>query len=305
MVNLTIDGMGFQAKEGSTLLEVARENGIEIPTLCYNEALGPEGRCRLCMVEIKRGSRTRLVTSCLYPVEEGLQVQTHSEKVLLTRKMVVELLLARCPDAEEIQKLAAKMGVEEARFKPDEGNWEMHTLRALREGLRRSRGGQRHRARQSRVGEKEWGLLTGTHRGLHRLRRVPFYLPYRRHPDDRKRRPAQHLGPGLQNGGLHGVRQLFRSRVPAGVDGQDNRRFPRFPQDLPELPEIESHIAKSRVTLRGPRPPFSFQPQGQSTRLTELPRRILYGGQGPYSIRLARRGGVMAVVRKTIITTAA
>ena len=110
MVNLTIDGMDFQAKEGSTLLEVARENGIEIPTLCYNEALGPEGRCRLCMVEIKRGSRTRLVTSCLYPVEEGLQVQTQTEKVLLTRKMVVELLLARCPDCGKDSAAGRKDG---------------------------------------------------------------------------------------------------------------------------------------------------------------------------------------------------
>jgi len=122
-VNLTIDGMACRAKEGATILEVARDNGIEIPTLCYNEALGPEGRCRLCMVEIKRGNRTRLVTSCLYPVEEGLQVQTGTDKVLLTRKMVLELLLARVPDSEVIRNMATKFGVEKARFKPDEGNW--------------------------------------------------------------------------------------------------------------------------------------------------------------------------------------
>src|SRR5512136_2808512 len=112
MVNITIDGMAFQAKKDATILEVAREGGVEIPTLCYNEALGPEGRCRLCMVEIKRGSRTRLVTSCLYPVEEGLQVQTQTEKVLRTRKMVLELLLARCPDSEVIRQMAGRMGVE-------------------------------------------------------------------------------------------------------------------------------------------------------------------------------------------------
>ncbi len=123
MVNLTINGMAFQAEKNATVLEVARENGIHIPTLCYNEALGPEGRCRLCMVEITRGNRTRMVTSCLYPVEEGLQVQTETKKVLLTRKVNLELLLARCPDSEKIQKLAAEMGVEKARFKPDEGNW--------------------------------------------------------------------------------------------------------------------------------------------------------------------------------------
>ncbi len=119
MVKLTIDGMEFQAPQGATILETARDNGIEIPTLCYNEALGPEGRCRLCMVEIKRGNRTRLVTSCLYPVEEGLQVQTQSEKVLRTRRMVLELLLARTPESETIRELAAKFGVETPRFKPD------------------------------------------------------------------------------------------------------------------------------------------------------------------------------------------
>lgn len=118
-VKLTIDGMEFQAPQGATILETARDNGIEIPTLCYNEALGPEGRCRLCMVEIKRGNRTRLVTSCLYPVEEGLQVQTQSEKVLRTRRMVLELLLARTPESKEIRELAAKFGVETPRFKPD------------------------------------------------------------------------------------------------------------------------------------------------------------------------------------------
>ncbi len=122
MVNLTIDGMAFQAKEGATILEVSRENGVEIPTLCYNEALGPEGRCRLCMVEIQRGTRTRLVTSCLYPVEEGLQVQTQTDKVLRTRKMVLELLLSRAPESKDIRDLAARFGVEKPRFRPDAGS---------------------------------------------------------------------------------------------------------------------------------------------------------------------------------------
>jgi bidirectional [NiFe] hydrogenase diaphorase subunit len=123
MVNITINGNAFQVEKGSTLLEVASDHGIHIPTLCYNESLGPEGRCRLCMVEVKRGNRTRLVTACLYPVEEGLQVQTESEKVLRTRKVVLELLLARCPDSQVIQKMAAKMGIEKPRFQLDEGNW--------------------------------------------------------------------------------------------------------------------------------------------------------------------------------------
>lgn len=123
IVNLTINGRPIQAKMDSTILDVARDHGILIPTLCYNENLGPEGRCRLCLVEIKRGQRTRMVTSCLYPVEEGLQVQTDTEKVLQTRRMILELLLARCPDSDVIQEMASKMGVEKTRFRPDEGNW--------------------------------------------------------------------------------------------------------------------------------------------------------------------------------------
>ena len=123
MVNITIDGMACKGAPGATVLQVARDNGIEIPTLCHNESLGPEGRCRLCMVEVKKGTRVRLVTSCLYPVEEGLQVQTQTEKVQRVRKMVLELLWARCPDSEVIAGMARNMGVEKFRFKPDEGNW--------------------------------------------------------------------------------------------------------------------------------------------------------------------------------------
>jgi bidirectional [NiFe] hydrogenase diaphorase subunit len=123
IVNLFINGTPFQAPKDSTILQVAQDHGIPIPTLCYNENLGPEGRCRLCLVEIQKGNRTRLVTSCLYPVEEGLQVQTDTERVLRTRRMILELLLARCPDSEVIQEMAAQAGVKTPRFKPDEGNW--------------------------------------------------------------------------------------------------------------------------------------------------------------------------------------
>jgi len=71
-VTLTIDGKKYTAERGRTVLQVATDNGIRIPTLCHNEAIEPYGACRLCVVEVTRGSRTRIVTSCLYPVEEGL-----------------------------------------------------------------------------------------------------------------------------------------------------------------------------------------------------------------------------------------
>ena len=121
MVNLTIDNKEIQAEEGSTILQAARSNGIEIPTLCHNDELSTSGACRLCSVEIKRGERTRIVTSCIYEVDEGLVVNTQSERVKHVRKLVLELLMARCPESQVIRELAAKLGVEpQARFTPDE-----------------------------------------------------------------------------------------------------------------------------------------------------------------------------------------
>jgi NADH dehydrogenase/NADH:ubiquinone oxidoreductase subunit G len=117
MVTLTIDGVEVQAEEGTTLLEVAKFYGIDIPTLCYNDELTPYGACRLCTVEVDDGKRTRLVTSCLYPVEEGIKVKTHSERVIKGRKMILELLIAKCPNSKTLQDLASKMGLEKIRFK--------------------------------------------------------------------------------------------------------------------------------------------------------------------------------------------
>ena len=120
MVTLTIDGRKVQAEEGTTILQVAEDNNIYIPTLCFNEAVKPYGACRLCLVEITRRGRERLVASCLYEVEEGLKVKASSDRVVSNRKMLMELLLARCPNNKEIQALARKLGVEETSFKKDD-----------------------------------------------------------------------------------------------------------------------------------------------------------------------------------------
>jgi heterodisulfide reductase subunit A len=117
MVTFTIDGKIVEAEEGQTILQVARENNIEIPTLCYHEALEPYGACRLCLVEITAGERKRLITACTYPVEQGIEVRTNSEEIIESRKMSVELLLARCPNVEVIQDLARDFGIEKPRFK--------------------------------------------------------------------------------------------------------------------------------------------------------------------------------------------
>jgi len=122
MVTLTIDGRQVQAEAGATILEVAQDNNIYIPTLCFNEAVKPYGACRLCLVEITRGKRERLVASCLYEVEEGLQVKTNSERISSNRRMLMELLLARCPNNKAIQDLARQLGVDGTNFKLEDKN---------------------------------------------------------------------------------------------------------------------------------------------------------------------------------------
>ncbi|MFO7905541.1 MAG: 2Fe-2S iron-sulfur cluster-binding protein [Planctomycetota bacterium] len=116
MVSLTIDGKNVEVEEGATILDAARKVGIEIPTLCHHPALKPSGACRLCLVEIVFSWGSRLQTSCVYPAQEGLEVRTNTERVRRTRKVIMELLLARCPEVESIRRMAKEMGVEETRF---------------------------------------------------------------------------------------------------------------------------------------------------------------------------------------------
>ncbi|MBI2877518.1 MAG: (2Fe-2S)-binding protein [Candidatus Tectomicrobia bacterium] len=120
MVSIRINGQPAQGEAGSTLLEVARNAGVSIPTLCHHEALPPLGSCRLCLVEISGGGRPGLVASCSYPVQEGLVVETHSARVLRARRLVVELLLARCPQVPRLQELAEELGVSASRFPAEE-----------------------------------------------------------------------------------------------------------------------------------------------------------------------------------------
>ncbi len=120
MVNMIIDGKNVSARKDTMLLEAIRGAGISVPTLCAHEAVSRSGACRLCVVEIKKGNRTRIVTSCLYGVEEGLIVSTQSQRVQNVRRLVMELLLARCPESDLLQKMAKEMGVEaQPRFVAD------------------------------------------------------------------------------------------------------------------------------------------------------------------------------------------
>ena len=125
MVKLKINGIPVEAEEGTTIIEAARLAGIDIPSLCYLKDINCIGACRVCVVEVK-GARS-LVASCVYPVEEGLEVWTNTPKVRQSRQTTLELLLSehhkKClscvrSDRCELQKLCKDYGVDEDRF-PD------------------------------------------------------------------------------------------------------------------------------------------------------------------------------------------
>ncbi len=91
-ITLKINGIEVSVPQGSTILEAARAANIEIPTLCFLKEINEIGACRICVVEVK-GART-LVTSCVYPVSEGMEVWTNTKKVLDSRKKTLQLLLS-------------------------------------------------------------------------------------------------------------------------------------------------------------------------------------------------------------------
>ncbi|MBI2836514.1 MAG: (2Fe-2S)-binding protein [Chloroflexi bacterium] len=122
-IKATINGAQVVGQEGQTILEVAREHGIEIPTLCHLKELSPTGSCRICVVEVE-GSRT-LVGSCHTPLAPNMVIQTDSPKVMATRKVLMELLFAShcgfcmvCDKANicNLRELAADMDVGLTRF---------------------------------------------------------------------------------------------------------------------------------------------------------------------------------------------
>jgi heterodisulfide reductase subunit A len=119
MVTIRIDGQAVQLEEGGTVLQAARKLDIRIPTLCHCDWLEPYGACRVCLVEITRGDHRDVVTACNFPVSEGLVVNTRSEQALAARRVVLELLLARCSTVPVIQDLAKEYGITRSRFGED------------------------------------------------------------------------------------------------------------------------------------------------------------------------------------------
>ena len=125
-VNIKINGRAYEVAKGSTVLEAARAAKIDIPTLCYLKDINEIGACRLCLVEVSEGGRPyRMVTACVYPVSEGMEVLTNTPKIIASRKMNLELLLSnhnqQCLECVrstncELQTLCRQYGVNGSRF---------------------------------------------------------------------------------------------------------------------------------------------------------------------------------------------
>ena len=134
-VNIKINGMDYAVPQGSTVLEAARAAKIEIPTLCYLKDINAIGACRLCLVEVSEGGKPfRMVTACVYPVTEGMEVLTNTPKIIQSRKLNLELVLSnhdkKCLSCTrnttcELQKLCNEYGVDESYFKGEMNHYEI------------------------------------------------------------------------------------------------------------------------------------------------------------------------------------
>ncbi|MBI4776381.1 MAG: (2Fe-2S)-binding protein [Deltaproteobacteria bacterium] len=111
MPEITMNGSTVKVAPDESVLDVARRQGVFIPTLCHHAGLGLYGACRLCLVEVKSGFRPGLTSSCSLPALNGLVVDTDTPMVREGRRLVAELLLARAPNAPEIRSLASSLGV--------------------------------------------------------------------------------------------------------------------------------------------------------------------------------------------------
>jgi len=120
-IHFTIDGVPVSCEKDAMLLDVALAHGLSIPHLCHHGGVEPYGACRLCLVEISQGKWNWVESSCNYPVrEDGIAVRTDSEKVRRYRRLNLELLMARCPDCEQVRQMARELGLEKTRL-PEDG----------------------------------------------------------------------------------------------------------------------------------------------------------------------------------------
>ena len=134
MVNLKINGIAVSVPAGSTILDAARLTGIEIPTLCFMKEKNEIGACRICVVEANEGRGFRMVTACVYPVSEGMEVLTNTDKIQKARKTTLELILSvhdkSCLSCKrstncELQKLCRDYGVDQSGFEGAKPHYEL------------------------------------------------------------------------------------------------------------------------------------------------------------------------------------
>lgn len=136
-MNIEVNNKIIQAQEGDTILEALKSNGMSVPTLCHLKDLVPSGACRMCVVEVE-GARN-LVTACSHPATEGMKIKTHSDRVIHSRKTIVELLLSNHPDDClyctrnndcELQTLAATHNVTERRISGKKNDYKLDVTSA-------------------------------------------------------------------------------------------------------------------------------------------------------------------------------
>ena len=158
---ITINGSPCECEKGEFLLQIARRNGIEIPTLCHHDAIEGQGCCRLCIVELVARGRSQIVVSCLYPVDRECEVFTDSEKVRRQRGVILALLEKRAPDSPEIKALCEKYGAPkmDRLVKADSGKCVMCGLCV------------------KACGELSVGAISTVNRGVTKMIATPYHEP--------------------------------------------------------------------------------------------------------------------------------
>lgn len=110
-MNIKIDGKYYKANIGESLLELANRYKIKIPSLCHKKGFTGLGRCRLCLVEVKEGTRSKIVSACVYPIKNEIEVKTTTDEIIKMRKDIILLLLLRTPNNDYIKSLAEEYEV--------------------------------------------------------------------------------------------------------------------------------------------------------------------------------------------------
>ena len=142
MIPITIDGQRLEVEPETTILEAAKSIGVFVPSLCHSELVEAYGACRLCSVEILRRGKSKIVTACNYPIRDEIEVQTRSERAMRTRRLLLEMMLARWPEVKKIQDMARFHGIDEPRFVHPQRDDDEHAcvlcglcVRVCREGV--------------------------------------------------------------------------------------------------------------------------------------------------------------------------